>query len=582
MSPKVVTFDGKSFPKVKTCSSLKAKNQNKRFLVTAALPYVNNVPHLGNIVGSHLPADIFARYCRSKGYETLFIGGTDEHGTPVEIAAQKENLKPKELCDKLFVLHKKYYDWLGISYDNFSRTSKDIHYKFTQKFFLKLHKNGFIFEDTLRLPYCSKCKRFLPDRFVEGTCPHCGAAGARGDQCDACVRLLEPTELKNPYCVICKSTPVVRETKHLFLDLPKLEKKILDYVKNSGHWKDNVRNSALGWLNEGLKPRCITRDLEWGVPVPLKGFEKKVFYVWFDALQGYISFTEEFCEKNLLDFEKWWKGKDTKIIHFIGKDNIPIHSVLWPGLLIGNGEYELPWQIGGLEYLNYESGKFSKSKHVGIFLDDVLELNFEPDVWRYYLINIIPETSDSEFSWEDFESKINNELVANFGNFVNRVLTFIDKNFDSTVPDGKIDDRGKELLDKINPEKIGELIYNLKFREALKEIFAISSEWNKYFQDSRPWETIKTDKKKCAATLYACIQAIARLSVLIEPFLPFTAEKIKNQLGEKNLGSWDKIKEIQRGHKLGKIRILFSKVEKEEIGILKVKFSEKNNSAKRR
>ncbi len=545
----------------------------ERILVTAALPYVNNVPHLGNLVGSHLPADIYARFCRLKGYDTLFIGGTDEHGTPIEVAAKKEGVLPRVLCDKYYKLQKKYYDWFAVSYDNFSRTSKPIHHDITKEFFSKIYKNGYIFDDVLKLPYCKKCERFLPDRFVEGECPYCGQ-GARGDQCDHCTKLLNPDELINPYCIICNNKPEIVETKHLFLDLSKLSPKLKKWIIKNKHWKVNVRNLALGWIKEGLKPRCITRDLKWGVGVPIPEFKNKVFYVWFDAPIGYISSTKEWAERNKKDFKKWLTGS-TKIIHFIGKDNIPFHTIFWPGMLIAEGgTYNLPWQVAGLEYLNFEGRKFSKSKSRGIFLNNVIDLEFEPDIWRYYLSTILPETSDTDFSWDEFQARVNNELIGNLGNFVNRILTFINKNFNGKAPKSdKYDLYDKKVLKNIDEASriSGELLYTLRFRDSLREILHLSSIGNKYFQDKKPWE----NKEKSSTTLYVCLQIICKLGVLITPYLPNTSEKIKKQLNLKDLGSWDKGIGVKPSHKLGKPEILFKRIEDKKIKELKENFGGK-------
>ncbi len=553
----------------------------ERWLVSAALPYVNNIPHVGNIAGSHLPADIFARFLRLFGKKVVFVGGTDEHGSPTEVAAFKAGLSPKELCDKLFKVHKKIYEWLGISYDNFSRTSNQTNHELTTQIFLKLFRKGYITKKKILLPYCEIDKRFLPDRWVEGTCPFCGYETARGDQCEACARLLEPSQLKNPYCIICKNKPVFKEVEHLFLNLKKFEKKLKKWIEANKHWKANVRNFALAWIKEGLKERCITRDLKWGIKVPLEGFENKVFYCWFDAPIGYISSTIEWARK-IGRPEKWkefWQDENSKIYHFIGKDNIPFHTIIWPAVLMGTEEYNLPYQVVGLEFLNYEGRKISKSKNWGVFLDveddrvivrigeKVVDIN--PDFLRFYLAFILPETKDSNFILKDFEDRVNAELIGNFGNFALRVLSFIKSNFNSIVPEpenyGK---KEKELIKKITETKdsVKNSILELKFRETLKRILELSKAGNQYFQAKKPWETLKQDPADCRTALYISINLLRALAILFAPFIPFACEKLWKQLNlpglvhEQIFDNLNKF-EIKPGHKIGEIEPLFKKLE---------------------
>ena len=555
------------------------KFEKEKWLVTAALPYVNNIPHVGNIVGSHLPADIFARFLRLFGKDIVFVGGTDEHGSPTEVAAFKAGLTPKELCDKLFKTHKKIYDWFGISYDNFSRTSREINHKVVTQIFLKLWKNGFIIRKKILLPYCKFDKRFLPDRWVEGTCPYCGYRPARGDQCENCTRLLNPSELIEPYCIICKNKPEFKEVEHLFLDLPKFEKRLEEWIKKNKHWKENVRNFALSWIKEGLKPRCITRDLKWGIKVPLEGFEDKVFYCWFDAPIGYISSTIEWAEK-IGKKEKWkeyWKEKDAKIIHFLGKDNIPFHAIIWPAILMGSSEFNLPYQVAALEFLNYEGDKISKSKNWGIFLDVKDEkvivkveesvIDIEPDYLRFYLASIMPETKDSNFVWKDFENRINNELIGNFGNFAFRVLSFIKNNFNSTIPEPEnLGKKDKILIKKITSTKnsVKKVILKLEFKKGLKKVLLLSKAGNKYFQEKKPWESLKKDPVDCANTLYISANLLRSLAILLAPFIPFTCEKLWKQLNlkgsvhEQKFEDLDKL-ELVPGHRIGEIKPLFKK-----------------------
>jgi len=548
----------------------------QKILITCALPYVNNVPHIGNIAGSHLPSDIFARFCRLAGYETVFIGGSDEHGTPIEVAAQKLGINPKELCDKYYAIHKEIYDWLDISYDNFSRTSLPGHHETTKDFFKKIYENGFVSGGALKLPFCEKCSRVLPDRFVEGTCPKCGFEEARGDQCEHCSTLLNPDELKSPRCVICGSKPTFKEIKHLFLNLDQLQHKLEKWIKsNEKIWSPQVVKMALGWINEGLKPRCITRDIKWGVKVPLKGYEDKVLYVWFDAPIGYISSTKEWAKKigKPDEWKKFWQSKDAKIFHFIGKDNIPFHTIFWPGMLLANGEYVLPYRVAGLQYLNYEGDKISKSHGRGIFCENLAGAGPSSDLWRYYLTLLIPETDDTEWKWKEFKERVNNELVANFGNFVYRTLSFIQNNFNGEVPKAKLSASDKKIL-KLSRKyaaEIKDLIWDIRLRDALRKVFELSDQCNKYFQKSEPWKAIKEDKEKAAAALYVCANLCYYLAILLSPFLPKSAQKICEQLGA-NLGTLEDVgkEKINSSTKIKNAAPLFPKLDERTIERLKM------------
>ncbi len=543
-----------------------------RVLVTCALPYVNNIPHIGNIVGSHLPGDIFTRFCRLYGLDAIYIGGSDEHGTPIVVAAEKIGVTPKKLSTKLYRVHKEIYNWLNIKYDNFSRTSRKIHTETTQHFFKKIFRNGFISEEEMLLPYCPKCERTLPDRYVEGTCPVCGSI-ARGDQCEKCSTLLNPSELREPYCIVCHSTPVFKKFKHLFLDLDKLSPKIKEWIKNNKIMKESVKNLALGWIKEGLKPRSITRDMKWGIPVPLKGYKKKVFYVWFDAPIGYISSTKEWAKKNSKDWRNYWKkGKKVKIIHFIGKDNIPFHTIWWGGMLLANGTYELPYNVAGLQFCNYEGQKISKSKGVGVFCENLSRSGVSSDTWRYYLTHIIPENKDTEWKWKEFQDRVNNELVANIGNLFYRLMSFINKNFKQGIKKPtKFEKKDEKILSlcERKKEKIFEKIWEINIRDALQEILSISSSINKYFQDSEPWKLIKENKKECEKKLYVCANACKDLSILLYPYLPETMKKIHKILSI--TPTWDEIGRKLKSVKFEKPEILFKKIDDNEIKKIKEK-----------
>jgi methionyl-tRNA synthetase len=531
-------------------------------LITAALPYTNNVPHIGNIVGSHLPADIFTRYCRLNGYDAILIGGTDENGTASEIAAQQIGISCKELCDFFFKIHKEIYDWFQISYDNFSRTSKPIHHKTVKDFFTNMYKNKYIIEKLVKIPFCNACKRSIADRYIVGRCPYCNYESAKGDQCEKCSKLLEPENLINPKCSVCDKYSVeFKEKKHLFLDLKKLSKKLEKWINKNKHWRKQVRNIALSWIKEGLKPRDITRELNWGVDVPIKGYEDMKIYVWAEAAIGYISSTKEWNKNKWIAF---WKKKNSKIYHFIGKDNIPFHTILFPAELIAEGSFNLPYNVVGLQYLNYEKSKISKSKGYGIFCENLPSTGLEVDYWRFYLASIIPETSDTEFLWKDFQNRINSELIGNFSNFINRTLSFIWKNFDGKIS-GEIDKKFYiELNKKI--KNIIELYEKVELREALKKILELSDFGNKYFQKNEPWKN--KDKK----ILFNCVNLCKILSLLIQPYLPSTSKKILKLLKCKEK-DWKKIKEFNI-KKINKPTILFDKLDDKKIKELKIKTSQ--------
>jgi len=537
----------------------------ERYLVTSALPYVNALPHVGNLVGSHLPADIFARYCRKKGRETIFIGGTDEHGTPIVLAAQKKGVTPKVLCDEYYSAHKKIYDWFGFSYDNFSRTSKPGHYKTTQEFFLTLKQNGFISEADLRLPFCEKCARFLPDRYVEGICPKCGAPGARGDQCEKCSSLLDPAELKEPYCVACKSTPIFKTSRHLFLELGKLAPKVSAWIESNPNLQGYTKTLSQGIIANGLTKRCITRDIDWGVPVPVPGFEDKVFYVWFDAPIGYISNTNEIGKA------EWYTDKEnTRIVHFLGKDNIPFHTIFFPAMLLGHGGYALPFTVVGSHFLNHEGKKISKSKGIGVFCDALVASGVQSDVWRFYLTLKIPEGKDADFSWKEFQNLVNAELVGNFSNFMYRATTFIQSKFSGAIPEpsATLTPEDTAMLAKITEafKGVDEELDNYRIVEALKKVLWLSDAGNKYLQAQAPW----ANAERSPTVLFVCANVAAALANLISPFLPSTSEKSLALLNAKPV-IWDgKQPEILLAgkHVIAKPEMLFKPIDDKELARL--------------
>ena len=551
----------------------------KKRLITSALPYVNNIPHLGNLI-QVLSADVFARYCRLAGYETLYVCGTDEYGTATETRALEEGVSPKELCDRYYAIHDAIYRWFNISFDKFGRTSTPEHTQITQRIFLGLDRNRYITEHTIQQLFCSSCDRFLADRFVRGTCPHCGYPDARGDQCESCGKLLEPTELVEPTCGVCGATPHLRETKHLYIDLPAIRPKLEKWIQEAsvkGFWARNAVKMTEAWIRDGLKERAITRDLKWGIPVPKEGYENKVFYVWFDAPIGYISITATFTK----DWERWWKSpEDTELFQFIGKDNIPFHTVIFPSSLIGSGEsWTLLHHISSTEYLNYESGKFSKSKGIGVFGTDAKETSIPADVWRFYMFYNRPETSDYMFTWKDFQEKVNSELIGNLGNLVNRTLTFLHRYYQGRVPPapstgGTEGERSKRFWQEVRrqEEEIVRRFEGVELRDAFKAIFALASYGNKAFQDGEPWKTRTQDPAGTGELIRNLVYLIRDLSLLIYPFLPETSTRIATFLGTEvknldQLGTLSGIEVVRQGE------ILFSRLEDSQIEELRARFA---------
>ncbi|MEM4272532.1 MAG: methionine--tRNA ligase [Candidatus Bilamarchaeaceae archaeon] len=559
-----------------------AQKGKHKILITSALPYVNNVPHLGNIVGCVLSADVYARYCRSRGYETLYICGTDEYGTATEIKAIEEGLTPQQICDKYHKIHAAIYSWFGINFDYFGRTSTPKHTEIVQHLFSKLNEEGFIAEEEIEQLYDEKAGMFLADRYVEGACPHCGYGGARGDQCDGCGRVLRPDELINPVSRISKTAPVKRKTRHLFIDLPKIEPRLREWIAEAsvaGKWNENAKAITESWLKEGLKRRAITRDLKWGVPVPLKGFEDKVFYVWFDAPIGYISITANFTEK----WRDWWmaKGENVRLYQFMGKDNVLFHTVIFPSTLLGSGEeWTLLHHLSTTEFLNYEGGKFSKSKNIGVFGNDAMESGIPADVWRYYLLRNRPEKADTDFVWEDFADKTNNELIANLGNLVNRTISFIANNYGGEVPEGQLSEKDLEFAGeqrKIIAE-IGSCLENVQIKDGLLRVLEFGKNANRYFQENRPWELVKTDKACAATVIFVLANQVKDLAIICEPYLPHTSAGIFAQLGI-SPRKWEDagLLTLKGGTKTGKPAILFRKIEEKQAKALREKFSGKGS-----
>ncbi len=516
----------------------------KRKLVTSALPYVNNIPHLGNLI-QVLSADVYSRFCRLKGYETLYVCGTDEYGTATETRAQEEGKTPRELCDYYHAIHADIYRWFGIAFDHFGRTSTPQQTEITQGMFLDLEKNGYIKEHAIEQLYCGKCERFLADRYVRGTCPSCGYEDARGDQCEHCGKLLDPTELKGPRCSTCGETPAIRETKHLYIDLPGILPKYEKWMKSAserGQWAKNAVQMTQAWIRDGLQERAITRDLKWGIPVPRTGFENKVFYVWFDAPIGYISITKCLADRTGMDWKSWWQNpQEVELFQFIGKDNIPFHTVIFPSSLIGSGRnWTTLHHMSSTEYLNYESGKFSKSKGVGVFGSDAKESGISADAWRFYVFYNRPEKSDAQFTWKDFQEKLNSELIGNLGNLVNRTFTFVARYYGGKIPqtDGTLssreDIRSAALsLREARTAAIGKVTAALEWaelRDAFREIFALSSVANKAFQDGEPWKNRTADPERAEALLRELCYLIADIAVMLHPYMPGYASRVASFL----------------------------------------------------
>ncbi|MCX8163455.1 MAG: methionine--tRNA ligase [Candidatus Micrarchaeota archaeon] len=550
----------------------------RKILITAALPYSNNLPHLGTLIGCVLSADVFARYNRLMQRECIYICGTDEYGTATEIKALEEGISPQELCDKYYLKHKEIYDWFDISFDIFGRTSSPKHTQIVQEIFLDLYKNGYIFEKEIQQPYDEKLGIFLADRFVIGTCPYCSYPEARADQCDSCGKLLDFSLLIDPVSKLSKTKPILKYSKHLFLDLPKLEDKIRKFIleiEQKGLWSKNTLAVAKSWLESGLQPRAITRDLKWGIKVPLKGWENKVFYVWFDAPIGYISITANLTEK----YMEWWGGaKEVEHYEFIGKDNIPFHAIIFPATLMGTKRnWTLVHFISATEFLNFSGLKFSKSKKIGIFGDDAIKSGIDSDVWRYYLIANRPESSDTNFSWEDFEKRTNNELVANLANLVNRTLVFIYNNFGGIVPQPKLGQLDLEFLEeqKIIAAQVGSNLEKVHLRAALEKLMEFCSNANKYFQAKEPWNKIKTDPTDAKTTMFVLANIVFDIAILSEPFLPKTSKRILEQLNIFYNPVWTDLNKfkIQPGHKIQKPYHLFTKLEKDKIQQLKNEFT---------
>jgi len=545
----------------------------KRYTITSALPYANGPIHIGHLAGVYVPADIYARYLRMKDEDVLFIGGSDEHGVPITIKARAEGITPQEIVDRYHEQIKKSFEEFGISFDVYSRTSAPIHHQTASDFFLKLYEKGDFIEKTNEQYFDEETQHFLADRYITGSCPHCGNEKAYGDQCENCGTSLSPLELINPKSALSGNVPVLKETKHWYLPLDQYEEWLNEWIID-GHkddWKVNVYGQVKSWIDHGLKPRAVTRDLDWGVNVPLKDAEGKVLYVWFDAPIGYISAAKEWSEKTGKDWRPYWKDEDSKLVHFIGKDNIVFHCIIFPAMLKAEGSYVLPDNVPANEFLNLENDKISTSRNWAVWLHEYLkDFPEKQDVLRYVLTANAPETKDNDFTWKDFQARNNNELLAIFGNLVNRTLVLTQKYFNGVVPAvSELDTEAKNTLEEMKtfPDKISSSLDRYRFREALSELMNLARLGNKYLTDMEPWKVYKTDEGKVKTILNVSLQIIANLAVLSEPFLPFTARKLQEMLGM-SAPTWSDAGNtalIETGRVLNKPELLFARIEDAEV-----------------
>ncbi|XP_067003701.2 methionine--tRNA ligase, cytoplasmic [Anabrus simplex] len=560
----------------------------RNIFVTSALPYVNNVPHLGNIIGCVLSADVFARYCRLCNLNTLYICGTDEYGTATETKALEEGLTPQQICDKYFKIHDATYKWFNIGFDHFGRTTTPQQTEICQEIFLQLYENGFTTTQSMEQLLCQKCNRYLADRFVEGICPRCGYEDARGDQCDGCGHLINSVELISPRCKVCQQTPVKRNSEQFFLDLPKIEPLIRHWIdKVWGGWSNNARVIARTWLKDGLKPRCITRDLKWGIPVPLKGYSDKVFYVWFDAPIGYLSISMNYTS----EWKQWWQPpKETTVTlyQFMAKDNVPFHSIMFPASLLGaNKGYTVVSYIMATEYLNYEDGKFSKSRGVGVFGTDAQGTGIPADVWRFYLLYVRPESQDSSFSWVDLATKNNSELLNNLGNFINRALVFAEKFFGRQVPPMSPNTTDLTFLALVTRELKAycAALERARLRDGIRHILSISRHGNQYMQSQQPWVLVKGsdyERSQAGTVVGLCCNIACLLAILLQPYMPSTSSIIFEQLqapAEVKVITGEVTQLLTAGHKIGKPSPLFEKIDNARVEELKQQFSGRQKSS---
>ena len=545
----------------------------EKIYIGVAWPYANGSLHLGHIAGCYLPADIFARYNRLIGNDVLMVSGSDEHGTPITITAENEGVTPKDVVDRYNKEQTENMKQFGISFDRFTRTTTENHLEVVQDIFKTLYEHGHIHEKEVESFYCTNCNRHLPDRYIEGTCPMCSNEQARGDQCDECGNLLNPQDLKDVRCKLCNNTPKLQTTTHLFFSLQDFEPKLHEWLKDKNHWKSSVLKFTRHWLDEGLHERAITRDLIWGIPVPIEGFEGKRIYVWFDAVIGYLSASIEWSknQENKDAWKTWWENPDAKHYYFLAKDNIPFHTIIWPSILMGyNPSLQLPYDIPANEYLRLQGQQFSKSKGLGIWVPDIIQ-EFEVDAVRYYLSINMPENKDANWIWDEFVTKNNDELVGTFGNFIHRVVTFTEKNFQSIPPEGTFQEKEQEVITSIDSSMklTGEHLSHCRFKQGLKEVMNLAKIGNIYFNEKEPWKQVKSDPDSCKTTLHVCLKIVKSLSLAIAPYLPFSADTIWSMIGEEGSihhAHWnDYQKPIHVTYQLVKPKPLFKKLSLEEI-----------------
>ncbi len=544
---------------------------NQKIYIGVAWPYANGSLHLGHIAGCYLPADIFARYNRLMGRDVLMVSGSDEHGTPITITAEQKQTTPQQIVDEYNKEHTQNMLELGISFDLFTRTSTKNHQQVVQDLFLTLYNKKYIYKKTINSFYCRNCTRFLPDRYVEGVCPHCGCENARGDQCDKCGKILDVEELSDVKCKLCGGTPKVKQSDHLFFALSKFENKLIKWIKDKKHWKSNVHKFTYNWLKNGLQDRGVTRDLTWGIPVPVEDFESKRIYVWFDAVTGYLSASKEWA-KQQGDPEKWrewWQNPQARHYYFLAKDNIPFHTIIWPSMLMGYDEsLNLPYDVPANEYLCLSGEQFSKSRCVAVWVPDILQ-KFDPDAIRYYLSINMPENKDSNWLWHDFVAKNNDELVGTYGNFIHRVITFTSKNFGAIPSPGELTSLDNETLHKIKDtaKNVSDALETCSFKKGLRAAMNLAQHGNYYFDQTQPWALVKTDKQRCGTVLHICLQIVQALAVFMMPYLPFSSTQMWQMLGNPHSPQhWeDYNKKLQEGTPMEKPRPLFNKLELDDI-----------------
>jgi methionyl-tRNA synthetase len=539
-----------------------------RIFIGVAWPYANGVIHVGAMAGCYLPPDIFARYHRMKGNDVLMVSGSDMHGTPTTVRAEEEGVEPEVIANRFHDINLRSLERFGLSFDLFLNTEHPTHFEVVKDFMLDLWEKGHIYESDMTLPFCENCNRYLPDRFVEGTCPHCGHVGARGDQCDECGKILDPEDLVDRYCVFCKGAPEMKTRSHLFFRLTAFEDQLKEYIKDKNHWRPNVLNFTRNWLENGLVDRPVSRDIKWGIPIPIEGHEDKMVYVWFEAFMGYFSMAVEWARRQG-DPDAWkeyWQNPEARHYYFLGKDNIPFHAIFWPAVLMARGNLNLPYDVPANEFMRFGGAQLSKSRGVALEIDKILD-SFPADAVRYYLTVNMPENRDSDFTWKDFVTRNNTELLATYGNFAHRVLTFINKHFGEVPPVVKMTTRDDEALEKIERawKEVDENLERVKLKDSMKKIMSLARFGNQYFDAVGPWTLVKVDKEACGTSLHVALRIVKALCVLSAPFLPFSSARLWKMLGyESDLHSqsWEEaLNDVEAGQKIGKPSPLFKKIE---------------------